>query len=92
MTHIKPTRLLFTCVTILVLACTLSCGVADRYPERDGVVWFVQVTDPHLFLDTSKDADAAKKATRERQEKLDQHALSDLWKQIPSLPLRSGSE
>jgi Calcineurin-like phosphoesterase len=86
MTYVKPAHLLITCATILLLASTLSCGIADRHPEGDGVVWFVQVTDPHLFLDTSKDADAAKKSTREKQEKLDQSALSDLWKQIPSLP------
>ena len=86
MTCAKPAHLLITCATILLLASTLSCGIADRHTERDGVVWFVQVTDPHLFLDTSRDADAAKKSAREKQEKLDQSALSDLWKQLPSLP------
>jgi hypothetical protein len=86
MTYVKPAHLLFTFTTILVLVSTLSCGGADRHPERDGVAWFVQVTDPHLFLDTSRDADAAKKSAREKQEKLDQSALSDLWKQLPSLP------
>ena len=85
MTYVKPAHLLFTFTTILVLVSTLSCGGADRHPERDGVAWFVQVTDPHLFLDTSRDADAAKKSAREKQEKLDQSALSDLWKQLPSL-------
>src|ERR1700730_10860682 len=86
MSYLKPAHLLFTFTTILVLVSTLACGGADRHPERDDVVWFVQVTDPHLFLDTSKDADAAKKSSREKQEKLDQSALSDLWKQLPSLP------
>lgn len=42
------------CATIVILASTLSCGGAGRHPERDGGVWFVQVTDPYLFLDTSK--------------------------------------
>jgi hypothetical protein len=85
MTYVKPVRLLFACATILVLASTLSCTGPDRNPKNDSAVWFVQVTDPHLFLDTSKDADAAKKLAREKQEKLDQSALSDLWKQLPSL-------
>jgi len=85
MTHVKPAHLLFTCATILLLASTLSCTGGDGHPKNDGAVWFVQVTDPHFFLDTSKDADAGKKLAREKQEKLDQSALSDLWKQIPSL-------
>ncbi len=81
----RPFEILL-CAIIPVLASTLSCGGGGRHPERDGEVWFVQVTDPYLFLDTSKDADAAKKSTREKQEKLDESALSDLWKQLPSLP------
>ncbi len=85
MTHARPGSLVLTCTSLLVLLLSVGCGTGDRHPEGDRSVWFVQLTDPHFFLDTSKDSDAAEKATREKQEKLDQNAVSDFWKQVPSL-------
>lgn len=85
MTHARPGSLVRTCTSLLVLLLSVGCGTGDRHPENDRAVWFVQLTDPHFFLDTSKDSDAAEKATREKQEKLDQNAVSDFWKQVPSL-------
>jgi hypothetical protein len=70
---------------VLALIVVSGCGTVDRHPDSSRTVSFVQITDPHLFLDASKDADPAKKATREKQEKLDQSALLDAWKSIPSL-------
>lgn len=85
MSYRNPERLLLSCATILSLACPLSCGRTDRHLDREGTVRFVQITDPHFFLDTSKDSDSAEKTVREKQEKLDQDALSDVWKQLPVL-------
>jgi hypothetical protein len=70
---------------ILALILVSGCRTADRYRASSRTVSFVQLTDPHLFLDTSKDADPVKKATRLVQEKLDQSALTDAWKSIPTL-------
>jgi len=85
MTHVRPGYRLFICASLLILVLGVSCGTGDHHPENDHSVWFVQLTDPHLFLDTSRDSDAAQKATREKQEKLDQNAVADFWKQVPSL-------
>src|SRR6266581_1145735 len=78
-------RVMFTCATVLVMAIASAYAGTDRNPEDDHA-WFVHVTDPHFFLDRPGDTDAAKESTREKQEKLNQNALSDLWKQIPSIP------
>src|SRR6266498_4098953 len=83
MTQVRLGHFSILCTTLLVLAFGSACG--DRGTESDHYVRFVQLTDPHFFLDTSKDSDAAKKAARETQEKLDRTAVSDFWKQIPSL-------
>src|SRR3989442_2788206 len=76
----------FAYSALFALALVSGCASTDRHHQGDEGVWFVHATTPHLFLDTSKDTDPTKKSAREKQEKLDQNALSDLWKQTPSLP------
>jgi hypothetical protein len=79
-------HMMFAYSALFALALVSGCAGTDRHHQGDEGVWFVHATAPHLFLDTSKDTDPTKKSAREKQEKLDQNALSDLWKQTPSLP------
>ncbi len=84
MPHLRPGHLVLLYAISVLLLFSAACE-KDRHPDGENLVWFVQLTDPHFFLDTSKDADAAKKSIREKQEKLDQGAVADFWKQVPSL-------
>ena len=60
----------------------VGCETEHPSGKDQKTISFIQLTDLHLFLDTSKDSDATKKATRIAQEKLDQSAVSDAWKSI----------
>jgi hypothetical protein len=58
--------------------------------DRERGVWFVHATDPHLFLPAAQDTEKAKKDTGEKQEGLNEKALSDALRRIGSLPEGGG--
>ncbi len=86
------------CASVVVLAAILAVVVLLWYrgtartsaTAGDRGVWFVHATDPHLFLPAAQDADKARKDTGEKQEGLNEKALSDALRRIGSLPEGDG--
>ena len=86
----------FACV-VLAFGLVVHRSAADNREQQNGDVWFVHATDPHIFLTPPevkerRDPQATQRElekqtrTREKQEKLNQEALSDMLKRIRSLP------
>jgi hypothetical protein len=79
---------------VALIAILWCCGkpalVATSAEHRDRGIWFVHATDPHLFLPGARDPDKATKETGEKQEKLNEKALSDALKKMGSLPEGDG--
>lgn len=83
MTAKMPRRLFATAILSLVVAC--GCKTADRNPESGQIVWFVQLTDPHLFLGALKDPKDPIEPTQLKQEDLDRRTLEQALQAIPFL-------
>lgn len=73
----------------LAFGLVVERSAADNQQPRDRDIWFVHATDPHIFLKPAPVE--AKNAIREKQEKLNQDALSDMLKRIRSLPGGQGT-
>lgn len=82
------TKILFLYLSLL--ACLLSAGCAANQGERnERSVWLVHATDPHIYLSRKDDSDDAKRVQQKQQE-LDEKALTDLLRQIRVLPQAAG--
>ncbi len=79
----KWTRCVVFSCALGVTACTLP-AVAGEHKTNE--VWFVHATDPHLFVDPSKNP----AATVQRQRQLNQKALADLLTWVGSLSVEGG--
>jgi hypothetical protein len=53
--------------------------------QRSNTVVFVHATDPHLFIPAAQDSDKDRKAMGDRQEALNQKALTDMLQRIQGL-------
>jgi hypothetical protein len=72
--------------SLLLLACLIATGCTSNRADRtDHSVWFVHATDPHIYLDPKDDSETAKHLV-EKQQNLDERALSDLLQQVRNLP------
>lgn len=77
---------LATPFSLLLLVCLMATGCTSNRADRtDHSVWFVHATDPHIYLDPKDDSESAKHLV-EKQQSLDERALSDLLQQIRNLP------
>lgn len=70
-------------VCVLAFLIAAGCGSGD---QRQHTVAFVHATDPHIFLASAQDQNEAVKSSGQKQQDLDERALSDLLRRIPSLP------
>jgi hypothetical protein len=68
----------------LGLAFSLATACWGDNPPPRGLV-FVHATDPHLFVPAAQDPDKDKKASGDRQESLNQKALTDMFQRIQGL-------
>jgi hypothetical protein len=71
------------CAAVLAFGLGVGRSAADGREHEDHDVWFVHATDPHIFIQPTKDA-------REKQEGLNREALSEMLKRIRSLPEGDG--
>jgi hypothetical protein len=83
--------ILLASASIIAWAFGSACAT-DRSNSGDGAVWFVHVTDPHIYRDTIENAGTvADPSKKEKLQKLDEEALTALFQQIPGLPQTYGS-
>lgn len=92
-----PLRYWILAYAVLAFGLTVERSSASHREHEDRGIWFVHATDPHLFLkalqvDEKKDAKGAKeeREKKNKQEELNQKALTDMLKRIVSLPDSEG--
>jgi hypothetical protein len=78
-------RTMLACAAVLVFFLASGCGSGERVQSPDRGVWFIHATDPHVFLEPAKSPDDEKKFPRDRQQSLNELAMSDMWSQILSI-------
>jgi len=78
-------RAIFACGAALAFVLASGCGSGERIQSPDRSVRFIHATDPHVFLEPAKSPDDEKRFPRDRQQSLNEIAVSDMWKQILSI-------
>jgi hypothetical protein len=81
--------------SLILWTLSAACGT-DRHnshDSRDGAIWFVHATDPHIYKDQITKANLASVTDLDKKpklQKLDEEALTALFQKIPDLPQTYG--
>jgi hypothetical protein len=76
----------------LCLFAVASCGT-DSHASRDGAIWFVHATDPHIYKDKIEKKDLNTVTDEDKKpklQKLDEAALTALFQKVADLPQSYG--